>query len=339
MQWWNDIVDWIGSDDGWRVISGAIIPFVAIVVAGIIASAAATSGAKRAIAQHNRDSAAAAVAAMIHSGRSATRWAQLPAGQQEKSDADFIAADVQLRLLALNGAAAAADWATHELGSMKRDSASFSFQAEQTYNEFRDRLLEWQRHPGRARKLFALDLERFGYEERTADAELVEQQQRWAADEAAAAATAAPAPTPTTSYDVGTDAAPATFSAPSTTALPPMAAPATNAPAATATALPVAMPPEPAPPFGADATAQPDPAAPVAPAAPAAPATASFTAPSASWSPATESADANPFVVSTPPTPSEDATEDATASDDANAAPADTDEPSFERRPIQQYGE
>jgi hypothetical protein len=190
MQWWNDLIDWLGTDAGWRIVSGAIVPFVAIVIAGVIAAAVARSGTGRVIAQQNREYASAAVASMIHAGRMATRWSLLPSGQRERADAEFIAADVQLRLLPLTGSGAAADWATHELGSMRRDSASFSFQAEQTYVEFRDRLLEWQRHPNRARRLFALDLERFNIEEQGADAALVEQQRRWAAEEAAAAASA-----------------------------------------------------------------------------------------------------------------------------------------------------
>ena len=38
MQWWNDLIDWTSSDTGWRVLSGVVIPFVAIIVAGIIAA-------------------------------------------------------------------------------------------------------------------------------------------------------------------------------------------------------------------------------------------------------------------------------------------------------------
>ena len=39
MQWWNDIVDWFRSETGQLIVFGAIIPFVAIVVAGIVAAA------------------------------------------------------------------------------------------------------------------------------------------------------------------------------------------------------------------------------------------------------------------------------------------------------------
>ena len=47
MTWWNDIVEWIASDDGWRIVSGAIIPFVAIVLAGIIGAGIGRSGNRK----------------------------------------------------------------------------------------------------------------------------------------------------------------------------------------------------------------------------------------------------------------------------------------------------
>ncbi len=63
------------------------------------------------------------------------------------------------------GASQAADWAAHQLADMKKNSASFSFQAEQTFVDYRDRLLDWQLKPARARKLFASDLSQWRYED------------------------------------------------------------------------------------------------------------------------------------------------------------------------------
>jgi len=187
MQWWNDFLDWFNSDDGWRIVSTAIIPFIAIVVAAVIAALIGRGSTKRVLDFQNRELQSAAVAAMIDAGRTASKWSNLGTGQQGHADSQFSAADIRLRLLPVTGASAAADWATHQLADMRKNSASFSFQADQTFVEFRDRLLEWQRRPSRARKLFALDLERFRYEDSAADAELVEQQRAWAAEEAAAA--------------------------------------------------------------------------------------------------------------------------------------------------------
>ncbi|MFT4123250.1 MAG: hypothetical protein QM635_05395 [Microbacteriaceae bacterium] len=188
MQWWNDLIDWLGSDQGQNVIATTILPFVAILVAGLIGAFLGRGSTRRVLELHRSELQAAAVAAMIESAGPATLWSSLDAAAQRHAEAQFAAADVRLRLLPATGAAAAADWAAHEIRAMRRDSAGFSFRAQQTYEEFRDRLLEWQSHPRRARRLFALDLERFRFEDASADAELVEQQQRWAAEEAATAA-------------------------------------------------------------------------------------------------------------------------------------------------------
>lgn len=186
MQWWNDFLNWLSSDDGWRVLTAAVFPFLAILIAGILAALIGRGATRRLISHQDRELQSAAIAAMIESGRSATMWSSLAAGAQAHSDSQFNAADIRIRLLPLSGASAAADWATHEIRAMRRDSAGFSFQADQTFADYRDRLLEWQRRPGRARKLFALDLERFRFEDSSADSELVEQQRRWAVEQAAA---------------------------------------------------------------------------------------------------------------------------------------------------------
>ena len=64
---------------------------------------------------------------------------------------------------------------------MKKNSANFSFQAEQTFVDYRDRLLEWQNKPKRARKLFAFDLEQWRFDDEAADKALLEKQQQWTA--------------------------------------------------------------------------------------------------------------------------------------------------------------
>jgi len=37
MDWGNSALQWLASEEGWRVLSGAIIPALAIITAGIIA--------------------------------------------------------------------------------------------------------------------------------------------------------------------------------------------------------------------------------------------------------------------------------------------------------------
>jgi|GEM_PF-306467 len=207
MDWWNDLTEWTASNDGWRLISGAIIPFVAIVVAGVVAALIGRGATKRVVAMQEREARNAAVTAIVSAARKAATWGSL--GHDERAYADHLAedADIRLRLLPVAGAPLAANWTQHEIADIKKNSSTFSFQAEQSLAEFRDRLLEWQARPGRARKLFKSDLERWKFDSPDPDAALIARQQDWNADQAAATGSAAPTastapaaerPTPTT---------------------------------------------------------------------------------------------------------------------------------------------
>ncbi|WP_420370220.1 hypothetical protein [Curtobacterium sp. L1-20] len=209
MDWWNDLTDWISSDDGWRVISGAIIPFVAIVVAGVIAALIGRGATKRVVAMQERESRNAAVAGIVTAARKAAAWGSL--GHDERAYADHLAedADIRLRMLPVAGAPLVANWTQHEIADIKKNSSTFSFQAEQSLAEFRERLLEWQARPSKARKLFKSDLERWKFDSPDPDAELISRQQDWNADQtdgarsadSATESTPAPSaerPTPTT---------------------------------------------------------------------------------------------------------------------------------------------
>jgi hypothetical protein len=179
MQWWNDFVDWLSSDDGWRVISTAVIPFVAIVVAGFVAALIGRASSRRLIAMTDRERRTATVGALISAARRASKWNSLSVPEQQHAEHLTHEAETRIRLLALPGSAMVADWAAHEIEEMKRNSVSFSFQAEQSLIEFRNRLVEWQAKPGRAKKLFKADLDAWAYEGK-ADDDLVSQQKAWA---------------------------------------------------------------------------------------------------------------------------------------------------------------
>lgn len=208
MNWWNDLMDWTASDAGWRVLSGAVIPFVAIVVAGVVAALVGRGATKRVVTLQEREAKNAAVAAIISAARKAATWGSL--GHDERAYADHLAedADVRLRLLPVSGSPMAANWAQHEIADIKKNSSTFSFQAEQSLAEFRDRLLEWQARPNRARKLFKNDLERWKFETPDPDAELVKRQQDWNADQAAARQSDAQTPSTTSLRPTARSASP-----------------------------------------------------------------------------------------------------------------------------------
>jgi len=187
MQAWNDFIEWLYSDAGWRVVSTVIVPFVAIIVATLIAVGISRASVTRILANEDRDDRASAVAVFVEVARQATQWANLPAANQDHLDSLASAASIRLRLLPSHGAAAAAEWAEHQVREIKSNSASYSAQSELDYTELRDRLVEWQHKPKAARRLFAADLEQFKNAVTTnVDEDLVEKQQQWAAEQAAA---------------------------------------------------------------------------------------------------------------------------------------------------------
>ncbi|HEU4807129.1 MAG TPA: hypothetical protein VFT01_02620 [Homoserinimonas sp.] len=180
MQWWNNFVDWFTSEDGWRILSTIVFPFLAIIVAGFIAAMIGRSATRRLLALHDREQRVSTVAALIGAARRASKWNSLSAPEQQHAEHLAHDADVSIRLLPLPGAAMTADWAAHEITEMKKNSVSFSFQAEQSLMDFRDRLVEWQSRPSRAKKLFKADLDLWAYESAQEDKSLVEKQQEWA---------------------------------------------------------------------------------------------------------------------------------------------------------------
>ncbi|MCS0499052.1 hypothetical protein [Protaetiibacter mangrovi] len=182
MQWWNDFVDWFYSEDGQRILVTAVIPFVAIVLAGILGALIGRGAVKRLVAQRDHETRAAAVSALISAGQNAARWhSQSPAAREH---AEHLAndADVMVRLLPISGANYAADWASHQLADMRVNSVSFSYQADQTLAEYRERLVLWLHKPNKGRKMFAADLERWRYEDQATDPVIMEQQ-KWAEEQ------------------------------------------------------------------------------------------------------------------------------------------------------------
>lgn len=154
---WNDLVDWFASDDGWRILSGAIIPFVAIVVAGLIGAGIARDASRRVIAQHDRDARTTAVAALVAAGTNASRWRQQGPAAREHGELLAAQADIATRLLPASGASLAADWAERQLAAMR--AAPEGTPVDDVLDAYRERLTRWLHRPQKARKLFATDLD------------------------------------------------------------------------------------------------------------------------------------------------------------------------------------
>lgn len=183
MEWWNNIADWFASSNGRFVVSGIVLPAVAIIVAAIVGAWIASGSIKRLLAKHDRELKVAAIASLVDSAQQASVWNSLTPQEQIMSDRAVGQADIQIRLLPIKGAAVAADWAAHSLADMRRNSATFGYEVEPAVIEFRDRLIEWQERPGRSRKTFQSDLDRWSVEDEDAEKHLARQQEAWVAQQ------------------------------------------------------------------------------------------------------------------------------------------------------------
>lgn len=163
MEWWDDLVAWASTDAGWRILSSTLIPVVAILVAGLVGAGTARSSIQRLLAQRDREQRVAAVTALVTAGQHAAKWGSLSTGAREHAEELASRADIEVRLLPARGSEMAADWAAHQIATMRTESVSYSFQAEESIGEYVDRLADWLHHPRRAKKLFGADLEAWRY--------------------------------------------------------------------------------------------------------------------------------------------------------------------------------
>ena len=181
MQWWNSFLDWLTALSTRPVVFGAIVLVIAIVVASLLAAWISRGAIRRLLEQRDRELRAAAVGALVDAATEASVWNSLTPQEQVMADRSVGQADIQVRLLPVKGSAIAANWAAHQLAEFKRTSATFGYQLEPAVLEFRDRLIEWQNKPGRARKIFQDDLERWSVSKSTPEAGLLADQDKWVA--------------------------------------------------------------------------------------------------------------------------------------------------------------
>lgn len=223
MEWWNGFVRWLTSTGGEYVVSQLVLPALAIIVAGLLAAWIARSSIKRLLAKHDRELKISAIASLIDAAEQASVWNSLTPQEQILSDRATGQADIQVRLLPIKGADVAANWAAHALAEMKRNSATFGYVVEPAVFEFRDRLIEWQQKPGRAKRVFQSDLERWAVEDSSTERELLAQQDAWVAQQHHSQFGATSSPTGSASPATSAASAQPTYVAAQSVAIPPAA--------------------------------------------------------------------------------------------------------------------
>lgn len=183
MELWNTFLTWLASVNGRAIVTTLIAPAVSIIVAGLLAAWIASGSIRRLLARNDRQLKVAAIAALIDAAEQASVWNSLTPQEQVLSDRSVGQADIQIRLLPVKGGAVAANWASHSLAQMRRNSATFGYQVEPAVITFRDRLVEWQQRPGRSRREFAVDIERWRVEANATEQQLSVQQDAWVASQ------------------------------------------------------------------------------------------------------------------------------------------------------------
>ena len=183
MQWWNAFVAWLVSDAARPVLFAAAVIFVSLLAAGLLSAWIARRAVRGIIRQRDRELRNSAVAALIDAATEASVWNSLTPQEQVLADRAVGQADIQVRLLPIKGADVAADWAAHQLHELKRASATFGYQLDPAVVEFRERMIEWQRHPSRTRRDFRNDLDRWRAQRDEPDQAVVVAQDSWVADQ------------------------------------------------------------------------------------------------------------------------------------------------------------
>ena len=180
MEWWNEFVNWLTATETRPVLFTAAVVFIAIIVSALLAASITKAAVRRLIAQRDRDLKTAAIAALVDASTEAAAWNSLTPQEQTLADRAVAQADIQLRLLPIKGASTAANWSAHQLAEMKRNSATFGYELGPVVSEFRDRLVEWQNKPNRAKRVFESDLERWRFENTATEKTLLAEQDAWA---------------------------------------------------------------------------------------------------------------------------------------------------------------
>jgi hypothetical protein len=183
MDWWNDLTTWLTAPETRPTLFTAATIVAAIIVSGLVSAAIAKAAVRRLVDQREREQKAAAIAAFVDAATEASVWNSLTPAEQVLADRAVGQADIHVRLLPIKSSAIAADWAAHQLAEMKRNSATFGYELAPALTEFRDRLVEWQNRPSKAKRLFQSDIERWSFSTDDSERDLVQRQDGWVAEQ------------------------------------------------------------------------------------------------------------------------------------------------------------
>lgn len=179
--WFDTVIDWITSRDGSAILTTVVLPFAAILVAGVLAALIARGSSKRLLKHRDAEAKAASIAGLLAVGRRLTMWAGLGGAERDHLDHQMGEAIIRLRLLPIAGADLAAEWTQLKVQGIKRDSAAFIDEAERGLADLSDALVLWHRKPRRGVKQFKRELQYLRADAATIDRDLAARQRQWQA--------------------------------------------------------------------------------------------------------------------------------------------------------------
>lgn len=187
MNWFSDFAQWIGSSEAFPTIFNTVVLIVAVIVSALMAARIARGSANKLIEQREFETKAAAITTLVDAAQQASVWNSLSPGEQILSDRASGQAETLIRMLPIKGSDVAADWCALQLSELKRASASYGYEIEPAVIEFRTRLLEWLKNPGRARRGFSNDISQWttaaAAVAASPAAEVLEAQETWVAEQ------------------------------------------------------------------------------------------------------------------------------------------------------------
>ncbi|WP_111721232.1 hypothetical protein [Homoserinimonas sp. OAct 916] len=183
MEWLSDFLDWLVTDRGQESVRVGFLFLLALLIGAVLAGWVTRMGIRGLLRRYDRGLRDAAVLALIEAATEASVWNSLSPQEQMLANRTIGRADAQIRLLPLNGSDIAANWASHQLNEMKRNSATFGYLLDPVVLAFRERLLYWCDRPNKAKRIFEADLDAWQQASSESERKLLAEQEAWVAQQ------------------------------------------------------------------------------------------------------------------------------------------------------------
>lgn len=206
LEWWQAFVRWLGTAGAQELLTTVVLPFVAILTAGLLAVLIARASSTRLMHHRDKSEKAAAIAGLLAVCRRVTVWTSLSSVERDHLDYQITESTVRLRLLPIGGADLAAEWSQAMIVQIKRNSAALIDEAERGLTELENGLILWYRKPRLAKKQFTTELPYLRTEVTALDHDLVARQKQWQASQDGKSAPIVPATSTSTPAPASTDA-------------------------------------------------------------------------------------------------------------------------------------